>query len=305
MAHLALQFRQAVPLTIESRFVFVHFILTGRRILFHPTSHVHIFLSRSLVVEVAPRLVLHKLHAFVLVFLALIGTLVNLLHSKAAWMATAPKLFGISHRGSQWVANIKLGGKKLCLGCRNTAEEAARLFDRAAYKLRGPEAQLNFNLTDEQKAELDAKSELQFRASLAKENLLLKLGRGSSRFIGVSWNKENQKWQARIQKGGVCLYYASFLTEEEAAQAYDAAVIERYGPDATTNAKLFSGDFSSVVPVGSARPQVARATGSGRAEAQGGGEGAGVERKTRGGRGGSARRRKAGAARVGDWDGPL
>ncbi|CAI5488438.1 unnamed protein product [Closterium sp. Naga37s-1] len=72
-----------------------------------------------------------------------------------------------------------------------------------------------------------------------------------------------------------------------------------------TNARFFSGDFSSVAPVGSARPQVARATGSGRAESQGSGEGAGLERKTRGSRGGSAKRRKAGKPGVGGWDGAI
>ena len=57
----------------------------------------------------------------------------------------------------------------------------------------------------------------------------------SSRFKGVSWYKRTGRWQAYAQINGriKCLGY--FDSEEEAARAYDAAVLEAWGEFARPN----------------------------------------------------------------------
>ena len=46
-----------------------------------------------------------------------------------------------------------------------------------------------------------------------------------SRYVGVSWNKRDQKWQAGIKVRGVNQHLGSFDDEAEGARAYDAAVV--------------------------------------------------------------------------------
>lgn len=58
----------------------------------------------------------------------------------------------------------------------------------------------------------------------------------TSKYLGVSWAKANNKWRAGISIGPKKhknLGY--YLTEEEAAEAYDLAAIEKYGEFANLN----------------------------------------------------------------------
>ncbi len=58
---------------------------------------------------------------------------------------------------------------------------------------------------------------------------------GSSRFKGVSWNKQSQHWRAYIVLEGKYQHLGQFIDEEEAARAYDAAANEAYGEYAYLN----------------------------------------------------------------------
>ena len=51
----------------------------------------------------------------------------------------------------------------------------------------------------------------------------------SSEYVGVSYDKERNCWQARLNKHGVVVFRGRFATQEAAAQAYDAACQEHYG----------------------------------------------------------------------------
>ena len=57
----------------------------------------------------------------------------------------------------------------------------------------------------------------------------------SSKYLGVHWHTGCSKWQARIQLDGKQKHLGYFDNEEEAARAYDAAVIEHRDEYATTN----------------------------------------------------------------------
>lgn len=57
----------------------------------------------------------------------------------------------------------------------------------------------------------------------------------SSRFKGVSWSEERQKWLAQIAVNGKRRNLGRFLDEEEAARTYDRAASLAFGEFARTN----------------------------------------------------------------------
>jgi hypothetical protein len=57
----------------------------------------------------------------------------------------------------------------------------------------------------------------------------------SSRYKGVTWNRQRSKWQAAIKVKGENRYLGMYISEEEAALAYNAAALEAYGEYAYVN----------------------------------------------------------------------
>lgn len=57
----------------------------------------------------------------------------------------------------------------------------------------------------------------------------------SSKFKGVDWNKERQRWRARISYEGGDIHLGRFKTEKEAANAYNKTAIKLFGPFAKIN----------------------------------------------------------------------
>jgi len=68
--------------------------------------------------------------------------------------------------------------------------------------------------------------------SVKRKSLSIKL---SSKYKGVSWHKQTEKWRARIQTSQGCLYLGLFEVEEDAARAYDEAAKENFGEFARLN----------------------------------------------------------------------
>lgn len=57
----------------------------------------------------------------------------------------------------------------------------------------------------------------------------------TSRFKGVSWCANATQWRVQLCKNGKPLHIGLFVSEEEAAHAYDQAAIEHYGAFAHLN----------------------------------------------------------------------
>lgn len=57
----------------------------------------------------------------------------------------------------------------------------------------------------------------------------------TSRFKGVSWYRSRNKWQSKITVDQHCKNLGRYDSEEEAAQAYDAAAAAHWGPFARLN----------------------------------------------------------------------
>lgn len=68
----------------------------------------------------------------------------------------------------------------------------------------------------------------------------------SSTYIGVTWDKIRNKWQARITIEGKYNDLGSFDDEIEAAKAYDTAAFLIHGPDARTNSLIKYEDVKDI-----------------------------------------------------------
>ncbi|KAG1673236.1 hypothetical protein FOA52_013116 [Chlamydomonas sp. UWO 241] len=104
------------------------------------------------------------------------------------------------------------------VGSYASEEDAARAYDRAAVKIHGPGAELNFL------GETPGEQQQQ---------------QMSSRYIGVRWIKSSAKWCAELRdrsaKRTRRQYLGSFVSEADAARAYDHATVRAHGPGVQRN----------------------------------------------------------------------
>ncbi|GAB2276705.1 hypothetical protein Dimus_011421 [Dionaea muscipula] len=124
-------------------------------------------------------------------------------------------------RTGRWESHIWDCGKQVYLGGFDTAQSAARAYDRAAIKFRGIDADINFNITDyeEDMKEMKNLTKAEFVHILRRQ--CTGFSRGSSRYRGVTLHKCG-RWEARM---GQLL----------GKKAYDKAAIQFNGREAVTN----------------------------------------------------------------------
>ncbi|KAM3295405.1 hypothetical protein ACQJBY_037973 [Aegilops geniculata] len=131
----------------------------------------------------------------------------------------------------------KKKGRQLYLGAYGGEEAAARAYDLAALKYWGRGTVLNFSLSsyDQELKEMEEQSREEYIGSLRRKST--GFSRGVSKYRGVARHHHNGKWEARIGRvfGNKYLYLGTYVTQEEAAMAYDIAAIKHRGLNAATN----------------------------------------------------------------------
>ena len=174
---------------------------------------------------------------------------------------------------SKWEARIYEGGKQKFLGYFTNEDEAALSYDDYAVRIHGSAAKLNFpdryagvelpppthpppaarqNAGGSRTAAARAKTATTAPATAgvsgsrvkptagparraSNNGIRVQPVKGSSRFRGVSWNSNCSKWRAQVWKGSEVHHLGYFEHEEDAARAYDEAVLRIRGPEAPTN----------------------------------------------------------------------
>jgi hypothetical protein len=119
-------------------------------------------------------------------------------------------------KGKKWEVYTTDTGKQKYIGLYDDETAAARAFDAYAFaqNLRYP---LNFP------GDTGAKQAV--KAAEYRTNRSAIPDKGKSRFVGVSWHKQNKKWQVYTTDKGKKKFLGNYDDETAAARAFDAYVI--------------------------------------------------------------------------------
>lgn len=126
---------------------------------------------------------------------------------------------GVAKSRNGFEARIRVEGKRKYIGFYATAVQAAHAYNKAAARIFGGTfSRLNSITEDTQIMQTHVKRQ-----------------KGTSRYKGVSWTKRRQRWKAAIHNKGNWVHIGYFLTEVEAAKAYNAAAKKYRGKKAKLN----------------------------------------------------------------------
>eukprot|EP01047_Picozoa_sp_COSAG01_P051362 COSAG01_NODE_5294_length_4352_cov_12.531860_2_plen_946_part_00 len=147
------------------------------------------------------------------------------------------KYRGVSWVQGKWSARISQEGRKQHLGAFPDEESAARAYDARAHELHGVAAQLNFPRAGERQGAACQRVDRVARAASAAlvTTRRQQQGQRSSKYRGVSWDKNSGRWRVCIKHKGGQEHLGSLLDEESAARAYDERARELHGVAARLN----------------------------------------------------------------------
>lgn len=129
---------------------------------------------------------------------------------------------------NKYKVHLSHENNKLHIGTFDSKEHAALSYDFAARKLHGEFAKLNFPNIENYPAIVIAKSRIPNGKTIP--NSTNKTG-----FHGVHINKKTQKFVSQITKNGHTVHLWTFISDIEAAKAYDKMAIKLNGSRARLN----------------------------------------------------------------------
>ena len=130
----------------------------------------------------------------------------------------------LNDKGGKWRAHIWVDGKKKSLGTFTFEDEAAKAYDEAL--VAQGKSRVNFPNAQEKAEQDDTDAPLRANEKTARERH--ERGEPSSSFVGATYKKLNDKggkWQADILVDGKKKSLGTFIFEDEAAKAYDEALV--------------------------------------------------------------------------------
>lgn len=145
-----------------------------------------------------------------------VPNVLNLANSGANRTAVYSLFKGVSfdRRRGTWIAQIGVNGKHRHLGRYDTEQQAALAYNLAAFEAWGEHAQLN-----------DVDSDVTLPAKRAT----------TSAYWGVCWIARHKRFRASIRVDGKQRHLGEFVSEEDAALAYNKAALEIRGEHARLN----------------------------------------------------------------------
>eukprot|EP00984_Skeletonema_dohrnii_P021387 scaffold10675_cov107-Skeletonema_dohrnii-CCMP3373.AAC.1 len=139
---------------------------------------------------------------------------------------------------NKWQAQIGIDGKQWCIGYYDNEEEAATDYARAVFNYKNEQDSFIIDLSD-----VPPQSPIPKSAGHIKE--------GASKYMGVSFDKRTNKWQAQISIDGKLRFIGYYENEEEAAVDYARALFKYKNQAALGKAReqdSFIIDLSDVPP---------------------------------------------------------
>eukprot|EP00984_Skeletonema_dohrnii_P005687 scaffold2005_cov115-Skeletonema_dohrnii-CCMP3373.AAC.8 len=147
---------------------------------------------------------------------------------------------------NKWQAQISIEGKSRSIGYYDNEEEAAVDYARAVFKYRGQGA---LDKARDQNSFIIDLSDVPPQPPIPKSACRVK--EGASKYKGVTFEKQRNKWKARIDIEGKQWCIGYFENEEEAAADYARAVFKYKGQGALDKVReqdSFIIDLSDVPP---------------------------------------------------------
>ena len=120
------------------------------------------------------------------------------------------KYVGVSWKKGhkKWQATIRIDGKSKSLGYYHDEKEAARVYDEQAALLGKP---VNFPLHEGMEQAVKKIKDLSKVPNVNRP----------SKYVGVTWSKQEKKWHAQIKINGMTKSLGLYHDEKEAARIYD------------------------------------------------------------------------------------